>query len=290
MKFRYERWLVLWLLLFWSGAHAHEFWIEPTRFKITDADKIVANIRVGQYFKGNDYTFVPDKFVAFSITDSSGKRAVSGRLGDLPAVNEAPLRPGLQILTYHSTPTTLQYSDFEKFARFARKEGIAWVVDAHKRRGLPANSFTEAYTRYAKSLVQVGDVAGEDQPVGMPFELVAETNPYTAQPADDIWVKLLWRGQALADAQISVFRKPEGCQAGKSLVFTDADGRASIPRGAGGRFLLNAVHMIEPSAETASSNGAVWHSLWASLVFELPEVPTLIRDDADCPQPTKAKK
>ena len=261
--------LFLLLLLPIRAANAHEFWIEPTRYKLEPAEEIVANLRVGQYFKGNTFSFVPEKFIEFSVIDSSGKRPIKGRLGDLPAVNIPTAKTGLHVLVHHSTANTLTYSDFAKFERFARKEGNAWVLDTHKQRGLPRKNITEAYTRYAKALVRVGNGEGRDKWVGMPFEIVVETNPYAGPSLGEITVRLLWKGRGMADKKISIFRKYSGCEATRSAVFTDAAGRASIPRELGGRFLLNSVHVTEPSAGSERTR-AMWHSFWASMTFELP--------------------
>ena len=263
-------WASLYLLLLLPlSAIAHEFWIEPTRYKLEPSEKIVANLRVGQYFKGNTFSFVPEKFVEFSVIDSSGKRPIDGRLGDLPAVNEPTIKTGLHVLLHHSTVNTLTYTDFAKFERFARKEGNAWLLDAHNQRGLPRKDVTEAYTRYAKALVLVGDGEGRDEWAGMPLEIVAETNPYADSSSGTISVRLLWNGQGMAGKQISIFRKHGGCEAKRTAVLTDTDGRASIPREPGGRFLLNSVHVVEPPAASKNTR-AMWQSFWASTTFELP--------------------
>ncbi len=272
--------------LFPAYTSAHEFWIEPTHFEISTTEKLVANLNVGQHFKGNPQSFIPDKFVELSITDSRGNRAVSGRLGELPAVNVPVQRAGLHILTYQSRPQSAVYEDFAKFERFATKEGNAWVLDEHKRRGLSRRNVTEAYTRYAKALVQVGDAAGADRIMGMPLELVLETNPYADSTGEDVAVTLLWQGKGLASAQISVFRKYGGCDATRSTVATDDNGRALVPRSDGGRFLLNAVHVIEPTPRTLEDINAVWESLWASTTFELPATAAGESDTGECPAAT----
>jgi uncharacterized GH25 family protein len=266
----YHHLLLLVTFLFPVGAGAHEFWIEPLRFVISSDDRIAANLNVGKYFKGNVQSFIPARFVEFSVTDSSGKRTVSGRLGDLPALDEPLLHPGLQILSYRSRPQSAVYEDFSKFERFAQKEGNLWIIDEHKNRGLSRRNVTEAYTRFAKSLVQSGDVSGEDSVLGFPLEIVVESNPYADLTGDDIPVVLLWQGKGLSTAQISVFQKSGGCEASLATVLTDERGRAAIPRGSGGRFLLNAVHVTVPTAETLRDINADWESLWASTTFELP--------------------
>lgn len=263
-------WLLFMTFLFPVSAGAHEFWIEPLRFAVAADDRIVANLHVGKYFKGNAQSFIPQKFAEFSVTDSSGKRTVSGRLGDLPALDQPVRHPGLQIIAYRSRPQSATYEDFSKFERFAQREGNLWLIDAHKQRGLSRRNVTEAYTRYAKSLVQAGDAAGSDTAVGFPLELLLDANPYRGDGEGDIEVSLLWQGEGLSSAQISVYQKSGGCEARRATVVTDASGHALVPRGSGGRFLLNAVHVMEPSTETLQDINAVWESLWASITFELP--------------------
>lgn len=264
--------LAVYLLLVWStAAHAHEFWIEPQRFEIGPSQNIVADLRVGQYFKGDSQTYLPANFVAFKVIDQAQTRPVKGRLGDMPAVDIPARENGLHVVVYQSTPSSLTYDDLDDFASFARKQGLGWAVEAHRRRGLNSTDIKEAYTRYAKSLVRVGDGEGNDRPVGMPLELVAETNPYTTEVDEDITVRLLWQGEGRADAQVTVFRKHSECRTSRITLQTDAEGRAVVPRGPGGRLLVNAVHLTEPGDDLPDRMNAAWQSLWASLTFGLPE-------------------
>jgi len=278
--------LLLAAFLFPVYAAAHEFWIEPLRFVVPTGDRVVANLNVGKYFKGNVQPFIQEKFVEFSVTDSSGKRSVSGRPGDLPALDVPVLHPGLQVLAYQSRPQSAVYEDFAKFERFAQKEGNLWIIDEHKRRGLPRRKITEAYTRFAKSLVQAGDTRGADEIVGFPLELLVETNPYTMPAGGDVTVRLLWQGEGLPFAQISVFQKSAGCEATLSAVQTDESGLALVSYNGGGRFLLNAVHVILPTPETLRDIRADWESLWASLTFELPKAMEPGEESTECPPST----
>lgn len=259
------------LLLASATVRAHEYWIEPFRFKVAASERIVADLRTGQYFKGNSQVFLPDKFVAFTVTDASGTRPIEGRMGDLPAVNIPTRETGLHVLALHTAPSSITHADFAKFEQFLHREGLDWVLDAHFDRGLGKDGIKELFSRYAKSLIQVGESAGRDRAVGMPFELVAETNPYTDPTVAQVEVQLLFQGEAQPNAQIAVFNKREGCGTTRETTLTDAGGRARIPVDTGGRFLINAVHMVTLSPERRTD--AVWESLWASLTFELPEHP-----------------
>ena len=258
---------VLWLLSAMAslGVQAHEFWIEPVRFEIETGDVLQAHVRVGQEMRGDSLHYIPQRFEAFNLTAAGATRPVQSRTGDNPAVSEIVQHNGLHVLSYVSTDSQLTYPEPEKFENFLKYEGIEWVKAAHEKRNLPAQGFKEAYQRFVKSLVRVGDGQGRDRALGLEFELVVETNPYT-DPAADIVVQLVWKGEPFPHAPVNVFRRYDR-KVSRTRFKTDAEGRIRIPRkGAPGVYLLNAVHMIEPAS---NNEGIVWKSLWASTTFEV---------------------
>ncbi len=257
----------LWLLSSTAGldVEAHEFWIEPVKFEVAPGDLLEAHVRIGQNMKGDTLHYIPRLIEAFRLSAGGATRDVKSRIGDDPALSERVSASGLHLLSYVSTDSQLTYSEPEKFRRFVETEGIHWVSAAHERRGLPAQGFNEDYQRFAKSLVKVGDGKGQDRPLGLEFELVLETNPYTDLDAV-IVARLQWLGKPLADTQISVFRRHRG-MVSRTNLRTDAGGRITVARrDAPGVYLLNAVHMIEPPP---NDQGVVWKSLWASTTFEI---------------------
>jgi uncharacterized GH25 family protein len=243
---------------------AHEYWIEPAEFRVDAGGDIRADLKVGEDFKGNVNPYIPSFSLGAWVVDSDGLRDASSSMGDIPAFTEAVRAPGLQVLAYYSKPARLTYTEPGKFARFLAGKGLDWALDEHRARGLPETGFVEAFSRCAKAFVQSGASGGEDVFIGLPLELVAGANPYTLPAAASAFpVTLLWQGEPLADAQIAVFRENDGLEVTK--VRTDTDGKASIPLGAGGKFLLNAVHIIPWDKKPDDA----WHSYWASLTFEI---------------------
>ena len=244
---------------------AHEFWIEPLKFSLDQGDEIAAHNRIGQMLKGDVDPYYKSSFVRFSITDAEETRAVEGRLGDRPALKMTPKRNGLHIVAYQSTVLGLTYRKAEKFARFVNTEGFPDVLKAHAARGLPEKDFREAYTRFGKSLVAVGDGAGEDRPLGLRVEVIALTNPYTE--SGPVTVQVLYENAPLHDVQMSIFRRDAAGEITRETLRTDREGRATIPRKNAEMTLLSAVHMIEPDADLTERKGVVWHSLWGSLTY-----------------------
>ena len=244
---------------------AHEAWIEPSKFQLKKGEVIKADIRVGQRFRGNPLVYNTDITKRLTITNGKSEQNIKGRLGDLPAIKYKSRATGLHILTYESTGKRLTYETEEKFEKFARKEGVEWVLEEHRQRNNPKQNFTESFFRHAKALVAVGHSKGEDRRLGLLIELIAITNPYENNP-DAVEVELLWQGTPYSDAQITIFRRPPGAETIRETVRTNDQGRAMIPTYPGQRFLLSAIHMLP---QVKKKNAPLWHSHWASLTYKI---------------------
>ena len=164
--------LAIWLLS--TTAQAHEFWLEPEDFTLTTDQPLRANIKVGENLLGNTYAFLPERFERFEMVQGERRSAIRSEEGAFPAVNEKDVSNGLIILAYASTPRSLRYGYVTagKFKQFLNNEGLSWVLEQHQQRGLPKTGFTEAYSRFGKSLIKAGSGVGADQTVGLELELV----------------------------------------------------------------------------------------------------------------------
>lgn len=267
---RLLRYLAIALILSTGPALAHEFWLEPLDFQIPSGAPLKAHIKVGEYFKGNTYAYLPGRFERFELTLNGQTEPVNTRLGTIPAVGQTIERAGLAILTYESTYEYLTYDDAETFRNFLKLDGLTWVAERHRERGLPASGFTEAYRRFAKAYVGVGTPEGEDRAQGLPLEWVLEQNPYTLDSGQPLTARLLWNNQPLADSLVRVFVRQDGGEVEEWRLTTSDSGRVSIPYRQGADYLVSSVHMIEATDATDPQQEAVWESLWASAVFHRP--------------------
>lgn len=258
---------VLVLLLLSSAISAHEFWLAPINFKIDVNKELRAHEKVGQDFKGNKYAYLSSSYESLNLTLNGVTTPIKSRLGDLPAVSELVKEEGLAVLSAVTTSSDVKYETWEKFSNFIKSKGLDWVLDEHNKRNLPEKDFVELYRRYAKSLVKVGHGKGNDSALGLEFEWIIETNPYTTKEKA-IKAQLLWKGSPHASAHVSVFNRI-GDKLIKSELTTDNEGRVEIPRTKGGLFLLNAVQMIKAPIKMQNEKNAVWESLWASMTYEL---------------------
>ena len=249
------------------AALAHEFWVAPTDYAPEAPGPATASLKVGQMMKGTEIPYISDKVRHFTVTVGDVTRDGIGIDGDIPALSFRTSQPGLHVVAYVAAPERVTFDTFAEFADYLEYEGLSEIAAAHRARGLAETAIGEAYSRYAKSLLQVGPVRDDgtgDVALGLDLELVAERNPY-APDTIVLPVRLTWRGAPVGGRQVAVFRD-NGETVSRTLATTDADGCAEIALdGEAGEYLLNAVH-IEPS----ETDGVAWRSHWASLTFALP--------------------
>jgi len=266
------------IVLALSGqAFSHEFWLEPVNYHVKAGEPIKVHEKVGQDFKGNQYVYLPSSYQFLNLTMGGETIAAKSKLGDLPAVNEVAEGEGLLILSAETTPLDVTYESWQKFESFIKHKGLDWVLAKHKARKLPEKNFVESYRRFAKTLIKVGNGEGNDRALGLGFEWVVETNPYTTK-AGPIKAQLLWKGKPHPHAHVGIFNRRTGSDKNqseliKSEMTTDAEGRVEIPRAKGGSFLINAVQMIEAPEKMAKERNAVWESHWASVTYYLEPQP-----------------
>lgn len=257
-----------------STASSHEMWIDATEYQIDRSDKIIADMRVGQNFRGSTQRYIPDNFIRLDIASGDRLAPVPGRVGDTPAIAVEPLDDGLNIVVHQSKTLTTSYATLEKFQEFIEHKALGDAIERHKARGLEETGFREAYARYAKALIGVGNSEGQDKAFGLDTEFVALENPYTDDMSDGIDVRIELFGEPKAGAQIEVFEQPDNTEAGTDVVVTlltaDDAGLVTVPVKPGHSYLLDSVYLREPSVEVAQRYNAVWETLWAAMTFHVP--------------------
>ncbi|SIO18751.1 protein of unknown function [Vannielia litorea] len=249
---------------------AHEFWISPDAYQVPPGGTLTAEFRVGQEFAGAGYVFVPGRSERFELVTPEGVVELSPRVGDRPALNVPSPAEGLNVAVHQTTPLKVTYTDMDAFRRFLDHKDWDDLEAVHAQRGLPAEVFTETYVRYAKSLMSAGSGAGRDRFVGLDIEIVAVTNPYVDDLGGGMVVDVIYDGAARADAQVEIFEKAPDGEVAVSLMRTDETGRAVFPVKPGHEYLVDSV-VIRSTGNDDAEAGPVWHSLWASLTFKVPE-------------------
>jgi len=243
---------------------AHDMWIEPTTFSPELGQVVSVRFRVGQDLLGDPLPLDPSLVNQFVVKDSSGLRPIVGREGRDPAGLLRVAMPGLLVIGYRSNPSAIEMAA-EKFNQYLKEEGLDAVTAMRASRKETGIAAHEIFARCAKSLVFTGspnDAQG-DRPLGFTLELVAERNPYTVGPNQDLPVRLIYENRPLAGALVVAINRLKPTE--KLSARTDNDGRVRLALRPGGMWLIKAVHMVPAPAGAH----AEWASYWASLTFEL---------------------
>lgn len=256
-------------ILLAGPATAHEFWISPEQYEVPSGGTLRAEFRVGQDFNGAGYVFVPSQSARFEVVSAAGVTELTPRVGDRPALNTPAPGDGLNVAVEETEDMILTYKEMDLFRRFITHKDWAGLETEHRARGLPEQGFRETYRRYAKSLIAVGDGAGQDHAVGLDIEIVAQTNPYTDDLSEGMVVDVIYNGAPRSDAQVEVFEKAPGGGVVSFKTRTDAEGRARFDVKPAHEYLVDSV-VIRSTGNDDVDAGPVWHSLWASLTFRVP--------------------
>lgn len=257
------------LALAGKGVFAHEFWIDPTAFVVAPDEMLAADLRVGEGYRGGPQPYLTQSFTRFEIVLNGSTRSVTGRLGNIPALQMGDLSEGLAVIVHETTGQMLTWTGWDRFLAFAEHKDLGDVTAMQAARGLDQEGVTEVYIRYAKSLVAMGDGAGADARMGLRTEFVALTNPYR----DDLstgFAAQLWLDDALrADVQVEVFAKDADGVVTVSLYRTDTDGIVRLPVVAGMRYMIDAV--VLEAVEPMQPDDPEWRTLWANMTFGVPD-------------------
>jgi hypothetical protein len=264
------RTLTFLLVLLSQTAAAHEFWIEPLEYVTEPGGRLVAHLVNGDSFEGTKIPYWRGGFHEFRVIQGSRLRGVPGKNGAMPALNMPAPGEGLNVVVYQSKVSQVTYETLAEFVEFAEQKDFPDVEARHRQMGYPEEDFTEAYTRYAKSLFAVGGGAGADRHEGLEAEIVALTNPYTDDLSDGMRVQVFFQDAPRGNALVEVFEKSAEGEVEITRHRTDASGIATVPVKRAHRYLFDAVVLRVPAPDLAGKADAVWETLWASLTFAVP--------------------
>ncbi|RMH22034.1 MAG: DUF4198 domain-containing protein [Acidobacteria bacterium] len=242
---------------------AHDMWILPATFAPAAGELVAVSLRVGH--PGGEERVVRDggRIVRFAALGPE-TLPIPGLEGQDPAGYLRPPVAGLYALVYESRPA---YSELPgpRFTAYLEEEGLDAVVAWRAARGETLAAGRELYSRSLKSLIVAGDGAtARDRPVGLPLELVVESDLGPRRGPRPVTLRLLYRGRPLAGALVDL--RPLAGDGSASSVRSGADGRLTVEL-APGAWMAAAVAMERAAGGEAER--AEWRSIFATLTFEL---------------------
>jgi uncharacterized GH25 family protein len=256
-------------LMLGAGAtlKAHDFWIEVSDVQPPAGTAVRVHLKVGEHFAGEPVRRNNARIERFVTTGPDGEREVLGADGAAPAGIVRFERPGVWAIGFQSRPSALQL-EAGAFERYLQEEGLEHVLRDRQRRGEQHSVGRERFVRSVKALVRYGGSmpnTGYDRQLGLPLELVPETDPFST--AQSLSLRLTYLGRPLKGALAFALLKDD-VNAGRGKVVlrvrTDDTGRLRVPLERG-LWLIKAVHMVRVDQPDAD-----WESVWTSLTFSVP--------------------
>ena len=245
-------------------SYGHEFWIDPENYHLKIKEPISAGVFIGDNFEGSQIAFSKKYFKNLNLFSNNKKININGRLGDFPALNIKEAFKGLNIIQIESEMNYVNYKSLLKFEVFSRKKGYRNLADKHRNNSYPEN-FVESYKRYAKSLVSVETIEGNDVDTNMELELIFLDNPLI-NLKNTKRILLEYQNKFLSNHQVTVM-SIRGDYFKKEYFKTNNEGFFEFIFKKDTKYLIESVVIIEGS-NRKKDKYAKWHSLWASYTLK----------------------
>lgn len=261
-----------------TALWAHDFWLVPNAFYVEPGQEVVVRGQTSSRFPTSEAAVPPDRIAEARLIGPGGTTTITDLRveGRSLRLGVRPTGAGQRVIAVTTRSRTVRESA-DSFRRYLELEGVPELAARYAREGrLPTDSTTRRYTKYAKTLVEVGRGGGRafDRLAGHPVEFVPLTDPAALRAGETLALRLLYRGRPLAGIQVhggGVPMEPgmsdEAAAAAGSEwhAATDAQGVVRVPVSQAGLWNVRTLHIVPAD----QGPGADWDAHWASLVFHV---------------------
>ncbi|CAN5168171.1 hypothetical protein BH09BAC3_BH09BAC3_31350 [soil metagenome] len=258
--------IVIALFLTTALATAHEFWLQPKKYRFKVGEEMKVDFMVGENFSGEFWDLNRHKVDKLEI-HSVG--AAKNLLKDVKPTKGTNLtykfdKEGTHLLGMESNFAYLEM-EADKFNDYLREDGMENILKSRTRSNELAKPSREFYKRYAKVIVQSGARTDETfrKRLGFRYEIIPLSNPYTLKTGDYLECRLFWDSKPAQHTMVKVWNHI-GNKTFLQDIYTENDGTIKFPISSAGPWMVSAVKMIPSEKE-----GADYQSLWTSLVFSI---------------------
>ncbi len=267
-------------------ARAHEFWFEPIMQPLKVGATADLNLQVGEFFEGVLVGFSAAQTASLKHIGPSGATTTTTTTRDLtglvpaqPVANfKLPLStPGTHLIAFDSQPSEIELPAGQ-FHAYLHDEGLDFIKARREAAGTAEKPGRERYRRNVKTLLAVGNAAGQAVPVagdkiyttrvGQRLELIPLNDPLRLAAGGALGLQLLFEGKPLEGALVKAWHK----QSSQTLIIraiTTAKGEVKFNLPYSGAWMVSVVHMVP----AVGAKNIDWDSLWANLSFVMPERP-----------------
>ncbi|MEK6481765.1 DUF4198 domain-containing protein [Catalinimonas sp. 4WD22] len=198
--------------------------------------------------------------------------------------------PGTWVAGVSTVPRSIELTATD-FNSYLEHDGVLDMLAWRKENDQLETDAVEKYSKHVKAIFQVGDERTNDwqTALGYPIEFIPLSNPYNLHTGDELQVKLLVRGEPLANQLVYAdYRTSEhghshphshGSESDHTheghetsdhqhtygtQLRTDDNGNLKLPLSADGIWYLRTIHLVH-----SEEPGFTHESNWATLSFEV---------------------
>ena len=181
--------------------------------------------------------------------------------GQMPIYEFSADKPGNYLLAMERNWSYITLEP-QKFEDYLVEDGMEYISKERKKLGETEKPGRERYSRYIKSLLQVGGKSDDTykKKLGMKLEIMPLENPYSKKIGDNLSFQVLFDGKPLAGK--TVFADNRNSQTQKMT--TDKDGKFSMKIEGKGLWLARLVYMQRCAADCGEAD---WESFWSAITF-----------------------
>jgi uncharacterized GH25 family protein len=256
--------VVSFLLTVFFLVQAHEFWLQPKKYRYTVGEEVTVDLMVGEDFLGEYWDLTKHKVEKAEMHYPGGVTDLTNTVQIRKGKNllYKLTKEGTHLLALRSNAAFIEL-EAEKFNEYLKDDGLDNILDERTNTATLDKAAKEHYQRFAKLLIQSGSKtdATFSKRANFPIEIVPLANPYTLKTGDYLECRVLYEGKPAPHQLVKVWSYV-GNSTFLQNIYTENDGTLKFPLSSRGPWMVSTVKMKKSEKE-----GADYQSMWASLVF-----------------------
>ena len=263
--------LSIFILLLSVSAFAHEYWFEPDKFFLAPKESTAVHLFVGEALNHDEErVYQLPKTTTFQLLSLGNSLDLKNTVKDeaVPMYNFSAEKAGNYLFALERNWSYIKLGAKE-FEEYLSEDGMEYIIAEREKRGERQKEGRERYSRFIKTLLQVGDKhdAAFKKNAGLKLEIVPLENPYSKKIGDNLKFQILFDGKPLKDKTVFANNK-DGADISNQKLKTDRKGKISVKLDRQGIWLVRLVVMQRCKTDCAEAD---WESFWGAFSFGMKE-------------------
>lgn len=243
---------------------AHEFWLQPAKFKYQIGESATVSFRVGENFTGENWTGSRAKVKSLELFQQNRFSSISSMLGNIKSdsLSLSGLKEGTAMIAYNGLNSFIEL-EAAKFNAYLKEDGLNTAIEYRKTHDQTDSMGREFYQRSVKTIIQVGEKLTSDhiKPTKLPLDIIPLNHPYSIYDSARINFRIFFKGKPFTNRLCKIWYFDNGNTKMKEIT-SNKRGEISVLVTATGRWMVSSVNMIR-----SEEQGADWQSYWGSVTW-----------------------